>query len=261
MHMIMWIRALKAARVAAGVSQDGLAEKINWSASTIAAIETGRRKPTFKFAEEADEVLLTGGLLTELLDRAERQRTPAWFIAWRKQEAQAKRLRTFELTVIPGLLQTEEYARAVIAGGRLHTPAKAEELVRVRMERQELLTRDNPPESIFIIDETALARPVGDHAILDRQLQHLQEVAKLPNVRIHILPTGVGAHAALGGGFAIAQLPGLDPIAYLETATKGQVADDEETIDLLNRQWDSLLGDAASVEASLGIIAKYRLTP
>ncbi|MFY1697956.1 MULTISPECIES: helix-turn-helix domain-containing protein [unclassified Solwaraspora] len=259
--MIMWIRALKAARVAAGVSQDGLADKINWSASTIAAIETGRRKPTFKFAEEADEALETGGLLTELLDRAERQRTPAWFLAWRRIESEARRLRSFELAVIPGLLQTEEYARAIISAGGLRTPAKVEELVRVRMERQELLTRDDPPECIFILDESMLARPIGDHAILDRQLQHLQEVAKLPNVRIHILPTEVGAHVGLGGGFAIAQLSDVDPMLYLENNARGQVADDEETIDLLNRKWDCLLGDAASTSASLRIIAKYRLTP
>ncbi|MFV2086340.1 helix-turn-helix domain-containing protein [Micromonospora sp. LOL_021] len=259
--MIMWIRALKAARVAAGVSQDGLAEKINWSASTIAAIETGRRKPTFKFAEEVDEVLATGGLLTELLDRAERQRTPAWFLPWRKQEAQANRLRNFELTVIPGLLQTEEYARAIISASGLRTPTEVEELVRIRMERQELLTRDDPPECIFVIDESALARPIGDHAILDRQLQHLQDAAELPNVRIHILPTEVGAHVGLGGSFAIAQLPDVDPVLYLENNARGQVADDEETINLLNRKWDCLLGDAASTSASLRIIAKYRLTP
>jgi len=259
--MIMWIRALKAARVAAGVSQDGLAEKINWSASTIAAIETGRRKPTFKFAEEADVALDTGGLLTELLDRAERQRTPAWFIAWRKIESEATRLRTFQPTVIPGLLQTEEYARAIITAGNLHTLAKAEELVRIRMDRQELLTRDNPPECIFILDETTLSRPVGDHAILDRQLQHLQEVVEMPNVRIHILPTEVGAHVGLGGGFVFADLPDVDPAAYLENVAKGQVADDEETIQFLSRKWDRLLGDAASTSASLRIIAKYRLTP
>ncbi|MFY1654447.1 helix-turn-helix domain-containing protein [Solwaraspora sp. WMMB762] len=259
--MIMWIRALKAARVAAGVSQDGLAEKINWSASTIAAIETGRRKPTFKFAEEVDEVLATGGLLTELLDRAERQRTPAWFLAWRKIESEATRLRSYQLALIPGLLQTEEYARAVISAGGLHTPAKVEELVRVRMERQELLTRDNPPECIFILDESILSRPIGDHAILDRQLQHIQEVAKLPNVRIHILPTEVGAHVGLLGGFIMAALPDVDPAAYLEDVAKGHVADDEETVTLLNRKWDCLLGDAASTSASLRIIAKYRLTP
>ncbi|MDG4766827.1 helix-turn-helix transcriptional regulator [Solwaraspora sp. WMMD406] len=259
--MIMWIRALKAARVAADVSQDGLAEKINWSASTIAAIETGRRKPTFRFAEEADEALDTAGLLTELLDRAERQRTPAWFLPWLKIESEANRLRNFELGVIPGLLQTEEYARAIISAGGLHTPDKVEELVRVRMERQELLTRDNPPECIFILDESMLARPIGDHAILDRQLQHLQKVAELPNVRLHILPTEVGAHVGLLGGFIIAELPDVDPAVYLENVARGQVADDEETIVLLNRKWDCLLGDAASVSASLRIIAKYRLTP
>jgi hypothetical protein len=129
------------------------------------------------------------------------------------------------------------------------------------MERQELLTRENPPECTFVLDESALSRPVGDHAILDRQLQHLQEAAELPNVRIHILPTEVGAHVGLGGGFVLADLANVDPAAYLENVAKGQVADDEETLQFLNRKWDRLLGDAASTSASLRIIAKYRLTP
>lgn len=157
----MWIRALKAARASADVSQERMASLVKWSPSTVAAIETGRRRPTREFAIAADQVLETGGLLTELLEAADRERSPSWFATWRSYESQAARLRAFEPCLIPGLLQTEEYARAIISAGGLNPSDKVDELVSVRMERQQFLTRDDPPECIFILDEGALRRPIG----------------------------------------------------------------------------------------------------
>ncbi|SCE71345.1 DNA-binding transcriptional regulator, XRE-family HTH domain [Micromonospora viridifaciens] len=261
MKIEMWIRALKAARAGADVSQEGLATLIKWSPSTVAAIETGRRRPTMEFALAADQALGTGGLLANLLEAADRERGPSWFVPWRGYEQQATRLRAFEACLVPGLLQTEDYARAVISTGGLHPPAVVDELVAVRMERQQLLQRDRPPHCVFLLDETAVRRPVGGPAVLDAQLGRLLEVAELSAVRLHVIPLAVGEHAGLGGGFVLAELPDGERVLYLENAARGHVVDDPETIGLIERKWDSLLGEALSTGASLDLIRKLKVTP
>ncbi|WP_091191686.1 helix-turn-helix domain-containing protein [Micromonospora narathiwatensis] len=261
MDFDMWIRALKAARASADVSQERMASLVKWSPSTVAAIETGRRRPTREFAIAADEALETGGLLAELLEAADRERSPSWFASWRSHESQAVRLRAFEPCLIPGLLQTEEYARAIISAGGLNPADQVDELVSVRMERQHLLTRDNPPELVAILDESTLRRPVGGPAVLDAQLGHLLGIARLPHVRLHVIPNDVGAHVGLASGFILADLPGDEQVLYLETAARGQVVDDPDALRLIRRKWDSLLGEALSERASLDLITKLKVTP
>ncbi|MEW2474365.1 helix-turn-helix transcriptional regulator [Micromonospora gifhornensis] len=261
MNFEMWIRALKAARAAAGVSQEGLATLIKWSPSLIAAIETGRRRPTMEFAVASDEALHTGGLLAELLKEADRERGPSWFAAWRGYEQEATRLRAFEPCLVPGLLQTEEYARAVISAGGLHQPPMVDELVAVRMERQQLLQRDDSPQCVFLVDETAVRRPVGGPEVLDAQLGRLLEVAEFPHVRLHVVPLNVGAHVGLGGGFVLVELADGEEAIYLENAARGHVLNDPEMIRLIAQKWDSLLGEALSTGASLELIRKLKVTP
>ncbi|MFU8854044.1 helix-turn-helix domain-containing protein [Micromonospora sp. SL1-18] len=260
MDFDMWIRALKAARASADVSQERMASLVKWSPSTVAAIETGRRRPTMEFAAAADEALETGGLLAELLEAADRERSPNWFASWRSYELQAVRLRAFEPCLIPGLLQTEEYARAIISAGGLIPPDQVDEVVSVRLERQELLTRNEPTELIAIMDESALRRPVGGPAVLDAQLGRLLEMARLPHVRLHVIPNDVGAHVGLASGFILADLPGDEQVLYLETAARGQVVDDPDALRLIRRKWDSLLGEALSERASQDLITKLKVT-
>ncbi|MEU7980015.1 helix-turn-helix transcriptional regulator [Micromonospora sp. NPDC049081] len=260
MNFEMWVRALKAARAGAGVSQEALAGLVKWSPSLIAAIETGRRRPTMEFAVAADEALGTGGLLAELLKTADREHGPSWFAAWRGYEQQATRLRAFEACLVPGLLQTERYARAVISAGGLNSPALVDELVEVRMERQRLFHRDEPPQCVFLMDEAGLRRPIGGPAVLDAQLGHLLEMAELSFLRVHVIPLEVGEHVGLGGGFVLAELPDGERALYLENAARGHVMDDPEMNGLLERKWDSLLGEALSTGASLDLIRKLKVT-
>ncbi|MEV4754928.1 helix-turn-helix transcriptional regulator [Micromonospora sp. NPDC049559] len=260
MNLDMWIRALKAARASADISQEGLASLVKWSSSTVAAIETGRRRPTMEFAVASDEMLGTGGLLAELLPMVDQQLSPIWFAPWRGYEADALRLRTFEPCLVPGLLQTEAYARAIIGAGGLNPPDKIEELVAVRMERQELLHREDPPELLFILDEAALRRPVGGPEVLDAQLGHLLEVARLRHVRLHVIPADAGAHVGLTGGFIVADIPDDEQVVYLENVARGQVVDDPELVRLIRRKWDSLLGEALSERASLELIKSLKVT-
>lgn len=261
MDFEMWIRALKAARASADVSQERMASLVKWSPSTVAAIETGRRRPTREFAIAADKVLETGGLLAELLEAADRERSPSWFATWRSYESQAVRLRAFEPCLIPGLLQTEEYARAIISAGGLNPSDKVDELVSVRTERQQLLTREDPPECIFILDEAALRRPIGGPAVLDAQLGHLLELARLPRVHLHVIPNEAGAYVGLTGNLLLADLPDDEQILYLEDIARGSVVDDPDSLHLVRRKWDSLLGEALSERASLDLITKLKVTP
>lgn len=261
MKFEMWIRALKAARAAANVSQEGLAAMIKWSPSLIAAIETGRRRPTMELAVAADDVLDTGGLLAELLKEADQERGPSWFVAWRGYEQQSTRLRAFEPCLVPGLLQTEEYARAVISAGGLQQAAAVDELVAIRMERQRLLYRDPPlSQMVFLLDETAVRRPVGGRAVLDVQLDRLLEVAELPQLRLHVVPLSVGEHVGLSGGFVLVELADGEQAIYLENDARGHVVNDPETVRFINRKWDSVLGEALSTSTSLDMIRKLKVT-
>ncbi|MEU5942938.1 helix-turn-helix transcriptional regulator [Micromonospora sp. NPDC047548] len=261
MNVEMWIRALKAARAGAEVSQEGLAALIKWSPSTVAAIETGRRRPTMEFAVAADQALGTGGLLAGLLREHEGDRSPSWFLPWRSFEKKAVRLRHFEPCLIPGLLQTEEYARAIFTAGGLKRGEQVEQLLALRMSRQHVLHRTEPPECVFVIDESALHRPIGGPAEMDHQLGKLLEAAELPQVNLHVLPLDVGAHVSLGGGFVIAELPGNEHVLCLDNSARGQIADYPDWVGLMQRKWESLLGEALSERASLELISKLKVTP
>ncbi|MET8229130.1 helix-turn-helix transcriptional regulator [Micromonospora sp. NPDC005298] len=261
MNVEMWVRALKAARAGAEMSQEALATATRWSPSTVAAIETGRRRPTMEFAVAADEALSTGGLLAELLRAADRQRLPTWFVPWRAHEEQAIRLCEFEPCLIPGLLQTEDYARAVISAGGLNPTTVVDELVAVRMDRQQLWQRAESTQCVFVLDETALRRPVGGPAVLDAQLGRLMELAALPSVRLHVVPLDAGAHVGLTGGFLLAELPDGERVTYVEDVARGHVIDDPDVVRLIGRKWDSLLGEALSTGASLDLIRKLKVTP
>ena len=260
MNVEMWIRALKAARAGAEVSQEGLATLITWSPSTVAAIETGRRRPTMEFAVAADQALGTGGLLASMLKDHEGRSSPSWFESWPGHEERAARLCHFEPCLVPGLLQTEEYARAVFTAGKLYRSDKVEELLSLRMSRQHVLCREEPPECVFVIDESALRRSIGGPAVMDRQLGRLLESADLPHVRLHVLPLDGGAHVSLGGGFVLAELPGKERLLCLDNAARGQIADYPEWIGLVQRKWEYLLGEALSEQASLDLIKKLKVT-
>ncbi|MGI5211476.1 helix-turn-helix domain-containing protein [Plantactinospora sp. CA-290183] len=256
MNMDMWIRALKAARASAQVSQEKLGAMINYSPSTIAAIETGRRRPTMDFATDTDEALGTGGLLAELLESANREKSPAWFAPWRRTEERANVLRTFESSIIPGILQTEDYARAIISAGGLHGPDEVARLVAARLDRQVLLTGERPKRFIAVIDEFALRRLIGGREVARAQLAHLRDLGGQPNISLHVIPADAGAYPGIAGGFVLATLPEGDVVVYLENAAAGQPVDRPDMVDMMQRKWDAVLGAAMPEHISLAMIEK-----
>jgi len=159
---------------------------------------------------------------------------PAWFAAYVGLEEAATSIRTYEIQFVPGLLQTEDYARAVTLLGHHGAPAaEIEQRVGLRMARQVLLAEPRPMHLWAVLDEAVLRRPAGRPGVMRRQLQHLLEAAERPNVTIQVIPFAAGAHAAAGGPFSILRFAERDlpDVVYLEQLTSALYLDKRETVD------------------------------
>ncbi|MCW2901299.1 MAG: transcriptional regulator, family [Streptosporangiaceae bacterium] len=245
----IWGRELRHYRLAAGLTQTHLSDRVHFSESLISGIETGQLPASADFARACDEALVTGGALERLLDWRKADRFPTWFGEWPTIEAKATVLRTFELAVVPGLLQTKGYADAVLDGD--------EEAVAGRMERQHLMGREEPPPPKLrcVLDEAVLLRPVGSREIMEMQLEHLIEVAASSRTTVQVVPHGM--HPGVLGTFVIASLgAGNGEVAYVETAVRGEIARDPQYLEALIDLWDSIQACALPQRESLQLIRR-----
>jgi len=238
---------LRRLREARRITREEAGNVIRASESKMSRLETGR--VGFKHRDIAD--LLTCYGVTDpqqrqaLQDLARGASTqgwwhdysdvlPAWFEAYVGLEEAAVSIRAYEIQFVPGLLQTEEYARAVTLLGHHNAPAsEIERRVRLRMARQSLLAEPRPVHLWAVLDEAVLRRPAGRPGVMRRQLQHLLQVADRPNVTIQVIPFQAGAHAAAGGAFSILRFAEADlpDVVYLEQLTSALYLDKRETVD------------------------------
>jgi hypothetical protein len=185
----------------------------------------------------------------------------SWFRQWALTEREAVALRSYQWSVIPGLLQTEAYARALLTGAGQLTGELVEQQVAARLSRQELLTRDDPPQFIAVLDEHVLRRPVGGPGVMREQLQHLLKIcAEHPRVRIQVVPTGTGAYAGLNGPFVIATLPDGGDVAYLDDQLQGRFVDRVDDVATIRQLWESVRCEALPYQQSLELIAEVAET-
>lgn len=254
--LALFARELHAARTKACMSREALAARVNYSPSLIAMVETCRRVPTLDLARRCDEALGTPGTFERLQEFLRMAPFPSWFRPFVEYEGRAKSLRTFQLAVVPGLLQTEDYARAILACDPGATEGKVDELVAARLDRQAILDRDDPPRLWVVLDEAGLHREAGDGKIMRDQLLRLAEASERPNVIVQIVPGEVGWHAGLLGAFVIADLADVASVAYLETAGGGQVVEDHSVVARIALLFDSLRSEALPRKASRDLIAK-----
>ncbi|ACZ90171.1 helix-turn-helix domain-containing protein [Streptosporangium roseum] len=254
------LRRLRAAR---GISREDAGYAIRASHAKISRLELGR--VGFKERDVADLLTLYGvtdpGDRAPLLSLAGQANTPGW---WHKYgdllpnwfqvyvglEEAASIVRTYEVQFVPGLLQSPEYARAVIM--LVHSAASSEEVdrrVALRMTRQERLTRPDAPTLWAVMDEAVLRRPIGGPQVLRAQVDHLLKVTELPNVRLQIMPFHRGGHAAAGGPFSILCFPERDlpDVVYLEQLTSALYVDKHEETDHYIQVMDRLCVQAYSV--------------
>ena len=186
---------------------------------------------------------------------------PAWFRDWLGAEREAMSLRSFELLVIPGLLQTEDYARAVLRTRVKVTDEEINEMVTARMDRQSILAQDKPPMLWSIVDEGVLRRPVGGATTMGGQLVHLAGMARQPHIVVQVIPAGVGAHEGMrGGAFIIADFGDAPSAAYQDTAARGQIIEDSDDLISLTVLWETLKAEALPRSASLELIQEVART-
>jgi transcriptional regulator with XRE-family HTH domain len=245
----------------AGLTPEQLGTKVFLSGSQIRKVEDGTRTPSADLAEACEAIPELGcnGALTKLhtllSDHLKSRAYPGWFADWPDREAHARRLRSFELVVVPGLLQTKPYARAVLSTRVGGTAEELDEAVAARIGRQQILDRDQPPELWVIIDETVLRRTIGSPEIMREQLDHLAGAARRPNIVIRVIPLADGAHQGLNGGaFVIADFDDSATIAYQDTAISGQITEDAAEVAALTLTWDTLGLIALPRAASLSLI-------
>ena len=240
------------------------------SGDLVGKVENGQRAPTEEFTAACDAVLELGtdgalGRLRQLLRIMKHRAYPGSFHRWPDKDASAKTLRTFELVAVPGLLQTEGYARPCCGpshgyrrrdrGDGPGPPGTAGRPVLMRASR---------PMLWVIIDEGVLRRPVGGPDVMHEQLIQMAEAARRPNIVLQVIPLAVGAHQGMSGNFVIADFADAPSVVYQDTAARGQIVEDADDVATVTVMWDTLHSEALPRSASLGLVeeaAKLRHGP
>ncbi|MFC3503528.1 helix-turn-helix domain-containing protein [Micromonospora krabiensis] len=250
------IRAqLRRLRVNADLSQEEFGKLVHFSGSQVSAVELGQRPLDRFFLKPADEVLKTGGLLSSLLKMAERDGQPSWLRPWLEAERQAEQLRCYQPNLVPGLLQTENYARAVIRTNGALSDEQVEKRVSARMDRQSTFLRPDPPEFVAVIEEAVLRRAgEGFRGVMAEQAAHLIEQALRPNISVHLIPTEVSMHVGLTGPFTLARGTDGGWVGHLENHLGGVVADKDEEVAILLSRWEGVRNEALPRRQSVELI-------
>ncbi|RKN44428.1 helix-turn-helix domain-containing protein [Micromonospora endolithica] len=251
---------LRRARQTRGLSQEELGRLINYSSSAVSAVELGHHHLNPDYLGRVDTVLETGGLFVSLLELIRLHAAPDWFRPWEEVEREATALRWYDPTVIPGLLQTETYARAMLRAGPLLTDDEVDKRVLARMARQAVLTRDEPPQLVAVLDEQALRRQVGDRATMREQLEHLLTIGGTPHVQVRIVPAETPWHVGLAGPFVLARLADGTEVAHLDNQLRGHTVDGPNDLATLGRRWETVAGEALPRRQSARLIEEVAKT-
>lgn len=245
---------LRRRRLEAELTQGQLGARAGYSASQVGSVEMGTRRPTEQFISGC-EAALGGGLQELWAELSPKDTAPKWFEPWITTEERALAITTWEPLVVPGLLQTPEYARALLHGEQYHSPNQIESLVAGRLARQSVLARTNPPRYLAVLDEGVLSRPVGSSEVMREQLERLLEVACVPHVTLQVVP--LGANPGLSGGIVLASLPGGSrQTAYLETAGEPVVTSAPEVVSAVNMKLDTIRAGALPQGATREVVRK-----
>ncbi len=256
-------------REAAGLSREEAAGRLEWSTSTIFRIETGRSRPQPRSVRDLLDLYgVTGAERDGLIQLAREARQPGWWHSFRDVlpnpyevyiglETGAVSIRNFEPLLVPGLLQTADYARAMIRGGARELDRdEIERRVEVRMSRQQILLRDDRPRLWAVIDEAVIRRIVGGPATMAAQLRHLIEAAEQGKTTLQVVPFRAGAHAGTSGPFVILELPEpAEPdLVYVETLAGDIYLEDRADVDRYTLAFERLLAAALHPDDSIALV-------
>ncbi|MEU8797256.1 helix-turn-helix transcriptional regulator [Spirillospora sp. NPDC048819] len=243
-----WLASdLRVWRIERNMTQAGVGKLLGVTKTQVSNWESARENLPMKHAEALDGIWRTCGHFTRLRRLAERAHDPGWWNQYTPIEVRASRICYWALAIIPGLLQTANYARALLEDGQIIEDVEA--TVGARIARQEVLSRDKPPELRALINESALDQPVGGPEVMGEQLAHLITLSHRRNIILRVVPRSVGAHIGLDGSFAI--LTGTkDSAAYMDANTGGRLTQDPTRLDDLHRRFDLIGSEALSASAS-----------
>ncbi|MCT2541796.1 helix-turn-helix transcriptional regulator [Streptomyces sp. NBC_01362] len=252
---------LRTLRDERGWTQDELGERMGCSGTHISAVETGRRPPTRRFAVSADRVFGTGGRFERQSQAVRHTALLEGFPEYVTHEARAAEIRLYEVGVMPGVLQTPEYASALnartVERGAI-TPEQADERIALVAERQAALARTPPPLVFVVLDESCLRRPVGSPAIMDDQLARLVEFAALPNTVLQIALFDMGDRRPLSLPLYVLTLQNRSLVSYAESAQRGRLERESTSVVPLLTAYHQLQAEALSQAASVAMIEQLR---
>ncbi|MEU8967040.1 helix-turn-helix transcriptional regulator [Streptomyces sp. NPDC048491] len=246
-------------RAAAGLTQRELGQRVLLHTEMIASIEQGRRPLKPDLARSLDALLDTKrALQTAVANMPDIDLIPAWAEEYMDLEREAIALSWFENQVLPGLLQTENYARAVFLS---KVPAMSEDeinaQVAARLERQEILHRKEPPTISFVIAEAVLMARLGGDEVFREALEHLRRCADLPGLTLQIMPVNLKRHAALDGPFTLLETPDHQLLGYTETQRGSQIITDPDEVSILAQRYAMLRTQALNTEDTKGLLDRW----
>ena len=251
---------VKVFRDRAGLTQDELAPLVRYSTQTVASIEQGRRLPPPDFVERAESALdAFGALRAGARHLGRRTGLASWFRQWAKLEREAVSLHTYECRLVPGLLQTEAYARAVFDNSLPPlTDQQLEDQVAARLERQQLLyEKPNIPFS-FVIEESLFRRCLGGIGVMCGLIDHLLSCGQLRNVEVQIMPSDRQQHACLDGPMQLLETPSHRWMGYSEGQQNGRLIAEPREVSLLQMRYAKIRSQALTPTDSMGLLEQMR---
>ncbi|MFD5031521.1 helix-turn-helix domain-containing protein [Streptomyces sp. NPDC058405] len=246
---------LRHKRDEAGMSQGELGGPLFVSGSFIGQLEAGIRRMQPEYATHFDQVFQTDGFFLRNCIALKKSKYPDHFAAAAEAEAVATRIKEYAPQLIPGWLQTEEYARAVFRAGLPTVPEeRINELVSARLDRANLLADPTTPLVWTVLDEAVLRREVGGRAAMAAALRHVAGLMRRHRIIVQVAPFGAGAHSTLGGGLKLMAFTDAPPLAYLDGLGTGQLLDEPASVGHYELTYDLVGASALSPEASLALI-------
>lgn len=250
-------RQLKRFRLRAGMERPEFGARLGYSVSTIAAYEQGRRVPPPEAIDLADELLDAGGVLMEMKEEVARAQFPPFFRGAAKLEAEAVELHVYANQAVPGLLQTEDYARAVF---RMWRPILEEDLIEqriaARLTRQEIFARRPRSHLSFVIDEAVAHRRIGGDETWHGQLEQIMLIGQARNVDIQLVPLRCAEHAGLAGPFTLMETKDCRRIAYTEVQGDSRLHTERSKVRELEATYGCLRGQALTPNESMALLER-----
>ncbi|MFE2088662.1 Scr1 family TA system antitoxin-like transcriptional regulator [Streptomyces sp. NPDC059460] len=252
---------VQALREHAGLSRIELGARVQYSKHTVESVELGRRMPDGVFVERAEEALGNTGALRKAACHLTRGEAglAAWFRRWARLEREAVSLCTYECRLVPGLLQSEAYARAVFEGTiPLRTDVELGEQLAARMERKAMMRERPTVPFSFIVEEHVFRRRFGGVEMMRELVDHVLELTAPRNVTLQVVPLDAGLHACLDGPVQVLETPEGRRLGYSEGQKNGRLISDPKEVSVLCQRYDTLRSQALSPNESRALLERLR---